>query len=205
MKKLLALLAVLGLSTLASAGVIVTGNRVADAVDLGTGYLQYTIVLHADNAADAITAWDGLFTGDLRQRMSYNSDDDVYSKTIFKPTSTATWVPQDSHFMVFSDQALAVTGGAKPFENNDGIAAGTSYWGKGNLGGAFGLDTSLFSTNFVLAQIVLPVGVTAQMTGQSSNSVGVKYDTIATVGVPEPMTLSLLAFSALGLIRRKHA
>lgn len=184
MKKLLALLAVLGMVSTASAGIMISGNQITDGVDVGDGLKAYTISLTSDTGV--IRAVDVSFDGPLSQFIAGG----------MFTTPNMDYVPflgddaaKDSHFLFASSQTLTVR-----FEESET-----------NLTGIFAWEPANMRDTIALAQIVIPDGMVAYFTGDVDTANGTFYGLSAPIGVPEPMTLSLLAVGVVGLLRRKLA
>ncbi len=157
MKTVLAIIAVLGLATIAQAGVTVV---VDNPVDLGGGLQSILVHLVADCEADMVTAWDGSFNGPMNQIGAFGGA---------LPTPTLTNVgyltpaeaAADTHFMLADTELLVAR-----LPNESPIL----------LDGAFGIVPESVGLDLVLAQIVTAVGETVTMSGQAANATGETFD-----------------------------
>ena len=189
MKTVLAIIAVLGLATIAQAGVTVV---VDNPVDIGGG-LQSTLVhLVADSEADMVTAWDGSFNGPMNQIGAFGGalpTPTLTNVAFLTPAEAAA----DTHFMLADTELLVARA-----PNESPIL----------LDGAFGIAPESVGLDLVLAQIVTAIAdgpYMVEMVGVAATATGATFGTEALIPVPEPMTMTLLAIGGLALIRRRRA
>jgi hypothetical protein len=188
MRKLVALLAVLSLVGVASAGITV---NVSDGVDVGSGLMSYTVNLDAGYQLYGV---DVKFEGPMNQLTSFAEGT--------TPTMTAASllqylgknIAQDTHF-------LFVDGDIMPVAEPGGVSYAPAE-SAGILSAVFvPTGGSTILTSWDLAQIVLPAGMDAVMTLSVSDKLGNMESTVAII--PEPATLGLLAMGVVGLLRKR--
>ena len=185
-KVLLAMVAVVGLATVAQASVTVETERVATINGLEV-YHVHLVATHDDQ----VTAFDGQFTGPLHQVWQFNGVLQTPTLSIVDPSYTDEDLAQDSHFMFTDDQLIVVEA-----PNEDGPDFGTY------LRGIFGILPEATADDLLFAQIVLPAGESAVLEGIAADAEGDKFPLSAVI--PEPATLSLLVLGGLALLRRKR-
>ena len=191
MKVALTVLALLGMVATANADISV---EVDPGVNIGGGLMSYTVHLVGNTDAGKATAWDGQFDGVMNQVWAYGGMLQTPTLTGANAPGGGVDVAADTHFMFYDTELLvAITPQEQP---GPGLVNGT-------LSGAFAFDPSVQSQDLVFAQIILPVGGEAVMSGLAADALGAKYDT--DVVIPEPMTMSLLVLGGLALIRRRRA
>jgi len=221
MKKVLAVLVVLSLASLAQAGVtvnIVPGTA-GEYATLGDGTATgYDVYLVASDDASRVTAVGPItFSGAVYQVGAWGklkTTPVTMTPTLADMEGIAdpSIVPagQDSHFMTVFESG-------SPTEANDkslygSVFAAYDYFeGKGNLDLTKGFySIPDFSQNLLLAHIViLDSDVAAKnyawLNGLVANGDGGITELVnIPIGVPEPATMALLAMGALALIRRRR-
>jgi len=211
-KVIVGLLAVLGMTMLASAGVTVTGNAPGDGVLVtnagGVNCMTYVVSI-AVPTGEKIAAVDLRFTGVMRQAglFTYDADAEAYvgpiKLTPYLSDSTST---KDTHLMLNAADVLAVN----VSENNDyagaPIGPGAAYGNGSLLTAIFGVEREKQVQVMQLAQIVIPIGSNPViLSGSISTNNAQMYTVNALIPTPEPMTISMLVLGGLGLLRRRMA
>jgi hypothetical protein len=157
-------------------------------VDRGGGLTSYTVHMVADSADNKLVGFDGSFEGTLSQIKAEKDATLVDTPTL---TNAALLTPdeqaRDTHFLLWDTELK--------FAERDPNET-TSL-----LDGAFTLHVAAQEQDLLFAQIVLPGGETAQLTGTASNASGVVSDVSRTI--PEPMTVSLLSVGVVFVLRRR--
>ncbi|MCK4623770.1 MAG: PEP-CTERM sorting domain-containing protein [Phycisphaerae bacterium] len=192
MKTVLAIIAVLGLATIAQAGISVV---VDSPVDLDGVYQSTLVHLVADTYEERVTAWDGSFNGPMNQLWLMGGAMPTPTLTNADYLDAVTERPWDTHFM-FSDDALLTV--SPPSE--DGPGTGTF------LMGIFGILPDFTAQDLVLAQIVTRIAdgpYVVEMTGITANAFGIEYDIHTLLPIPEPTTMGLIVIGGLALLRRR--
>jgi hypothetical protein len=205
MKKVLAVLLMLGLASVAQASLSVVVTPQAQFTVLGGPATAYLVQV-VGSTGDKMTAANVIFTGCVYQigykmtarpfTFNYTPTDEDATAQLFTP------IIEDSHFIV--NFAAIVT---PPTENNDQFYGLNSYGdteGKGNLWVSSGIELSQQQQTEDLANIVLLNSCLtgAWLDGGIANAQGVI--TSLHVFIPEPATLVLLTLGGLGLIRRRR-
>lgn len=199
MKKLLALLAVLGMVNVASATVTVSK------IDNGIvgGYQKFTFVFSSDSAVDKINAWDLKAT---------SVDEDCVGINV---TRIASGLPKFQYGFdydtngntvagVYSDDTFNLGTNAITFTNTPATAGYTFAktwqiaWGVPSPIGSYSPVAVLYLKPNTQANFRVEVG-----SGGLGGAKTLAFDQV--VGVPEPATMGLLAIGAMGLLRRKLA
>lgn len=230
MKKLLALLAVLGMVNVASAALTLQVVKSATAADLG-GVLcdTYTVSVVVTDGSKFISV-DGRFTGlngtGMLNYVSYW--DFYYDPTLaeipgtYHPVITETFdgaaaakkgtlVKQPKTSLIYlngynEDEEKVVEMITYDFGSIEEEATG--YLSASKFNAAYAFKNIVTTGTVPLFQIVFPQGENAGVSAviQLGDDKGViSFSDSLVLGVPEPATMGLLAIGALGLIRRKRA
>jgi hypothetical protein len=187
MKKSTALVCVLAMAGMANAAVNVTADH-----DLATcpGYDVVTVHLVADTPAETVVAFDGGFYGSMNQIWKFGNTAPTPDLEVF-PGDTAP-DPCDSHFLLLDSEELIVTAPAE-----DGPGTGSFLTATMGLG--------IVEQDLSIAQIVIPVGQSVQLTTTVANGAGDETGINVPINaLPEPATLGLLAMGGLAVIRRRR-
>ncbi len=158
MRTTLAIIAVLGLATVAQASVTVV---VDNPVDLGDGYQSTLVHLVADCEEDIVTAVDCSFDGPMNQIGALGGAMPTPTLTNAAFLDEVTERPWDTHFMLFDTEMLVAR------TPNESVVL---------LDGAFGIKPESTALDLVLAQIVLAAGETVAISGQAANATGETFD-----------------------------
>ena len=202
MKHIVATLAVLCMVTAAQAAVNVNiVNNGAPAA----GLTSYTVQLVADTPAEATTAFDGRFDGDMNQVWELSGV--VKTPALDRAVGPMTPVEEasDSHFLFLLNQLTVVD---TPLE--DGPGAGTYLAGDDGAGGVknavFGLKPATVQQTLDLAQIVISDNAVnpVYLNGLLSDGAGAKT-ILDQVLIPEPASMALLGLGGVvALIKRRR-
>ena len=154
-------------------------------VDLGGGLISYTVRMVADSPADQLDGFDGTFQGTLNQIKAFGTLDTptLTNADFLTPDEQA----RDTHFLLWDTELNVVL--TAPNETSS------------LLNGVFTIHVAAQEQDLAFAQIVLPEGETALLTGEASNASGTVFD-VSTV-IPEPMTVSLLSVGVVFILRRR--
>jgi len=226
MKKLVAMLAVLSVASVASADlrleVEMTNLGVNDFN--GDPLVKYDLYFRGDTPGQAMAGFVGSFTGPLHQQW-YFSGGSPFGETIHPDdftffTGIANY-PHDTHLWLNSD-GYETVGEGQPHENavtwdpgfgGTGVNNGYGTWFANTADShmVMAIKTANQTTNLYLMQIVTTSGATVLLNGEAAasnqadlpNGQKLVFDDYQII--PEPATIGLLVLGGVGaLVRRRR-
>jgi hypothetical protein len=138
-------------------------------MDVGSGFMSYTVHLVADSDANKVVSFEGSFSGQMRQVWAGSRTTPIpsfFDGNTLPVAKAAT----DSHFMTNN----LITAPIPKEDNNKSIASTGEGIGT-YLRGTFGLPPTIQAVDFTLAQIVIPIGQTVTLSGTVANANGEKF------------------------------
>ena len=202
MKKLLAVVVVLAMVSAAQADISVQQVNAGPVATAGGAATQWDVHLVADSVEDSVSAVDLVFTGTYQGWFAGKVPTPTPTEA---EAATLLWNPGiDSHFL--APLTAVVT---DPFEtNNSAYAPGgatTDIEGLGDLGVTAGIVVGSIAQDLLFARIVVLDGQFAYLNGAMSNGQGARFPLEnVPIGIPEPVTMLLLAVGAFGVISRRR-
>jgi hypothetical protein len=171
------------------------------------GYTAFLLYVNG-TGGDVMSAWDGTITGQLQQHWDAyrSSTKNAWAITKSLYASDTYSDANDSHYMFESSEiAVAIT----LDENNNAPMPDAAQKGHADLYGAgdlthcaFGVIGQYQSNHFLLARVVLADhALPAHLVG--TIAYGNHEQAVYWPYIPEPATLSLLGFGAVGLLKRR--
>ena len=184
------------------------------------GLESYTVTAVSTDATNLVTFSDIHVTGSTHNVWGFGGDPktpktDPFPSTFLK----AEWAAYDTHLIVPGGDILTELGSALD-EGNDGSnpaglsleldppfagftpVIGVGEYGHGASASSFALVPAAQATSVDLLQVVIPEGDKAWLSMGVVNAQLAKT-AFENVEIPEPATLSLLAFGGLALLRRR--
>ena len=210
MKKVLIAVAVMSLASVATADLMLGVTRNPDPQ---AGLESYTLTFTGVTPGDKFSAFDGSLRGPMSQTWYFTKgawDSTVWVGDFFpgeEPDATL-----DSHLLVDNVNVIIAVGADEAADTTTPLGTtpagytrllGTYMANSVNTNMAFAVPVAFQLTVQPFAQLVIPAGQKVHVlgTGVGFNAQGLPID----IMVPEPATLGLLAFGAVGaLIRRRR-